>query len=99
MSTDKRDLLESSAPDVFGVLAVGYRSGTSATQLGCGPCGTGRFWDLVLWPSRSGRTNDAGYLWGQLSRLHDANRSRFPVDILKLVRNGAKLRLFRERES
>jgi protein-S-isoprenylcysteine O-methyltransferase Ste14 len=54
MSTDKRDLLESSAPDVFGVLAVGYRSGTSAAQLRCRFRGIGRVWLLVFWPRRQG---------------------------------------------
>src|SRR5262249_35837143 len=83
---DQRYLWENSASHVFSILVVGYRSGTFATQLGCRPRGTGRFWDVVLWPSRSGRTNDAGHLWGQLSRLHDANRPRVPIDILKLVR-------------
>jgi hypothetical protein len=48
MSTDKRDLLESSAPDVFGVLAVGYRSGTSAAQLRCRFRGIGGFGSLYF---------------------------------------------------
>jgi protein-S-isoprenylcysteine O-methyltransferase Ste14 len=70
-------------PMYSAFLAVGYRSGIAAAELGCRWRGLGRFWDLVFRPRRQGRANDVGNLRRQLSRLHGADRPDFPVDTLK----------------
>jgi len=47
-------------PHVLGILAVGYRAGITAAQLGWRFRGLGRFWDVVFWPRCQGRANDVG---------------------------------------
>jgi hypothetical protein len=78
-----RHLSESSTPHVFGILALGYRAGIAAAELGCRLLRSGRLWNFVFWPNREGRANDAGDVRRQLPRVYGADRPYFPPNLLK----------------
>ena len=74
---------QSPAPNVLSILALGCRSGITASELGCRLFRPGRLWDFVLWPRCQGRANDVGNLRRQLSRVYGADRPHFSLNLLK----------------